>query len=132
MIILSGADIVLPDRILSPGTVAIDGDVIVEVAPGAAGVGRSERIDVSNHFVVPGFIDVHMHGVEGTDTLDDEHAIRTIAERLPRFGVTAFCPTSIACSPPVLRRLLAAVRQSRTHPVASSARVLPAHLESNF
>jgi N-acetylglucosamine-6-phosphate deacetylase len=84
------------------------------------------------HFVVPGFIDVHMHGVEGTDTLDDEHAVRTIAARLPRFGVTAFCPTSIACSPAVLRRFLVGIRESRTHPVALSARVLPAHLESNF
>jgi N-acetylglucosamine-6-phosphate deacetylase len=73
-----------------------------------------------------------MHGVEGIDTLDDEQAVRTIAGRLPRFGVTAFCPTSIACSPAVLRRLLAAVRESRTNPVASAARVLPAHLESNF
>jgi N-acetylglucosamine-6-phosphate deacetylase len=131
MIILSGADVVLPDRILSPGTVAIDGEVIVEVTPGLA-ANAAERIDVAGHFIVPGFIDVHIHGVEGTDTLDDEHAIRTIAERLPRFGITAFCPTSIACSPPVLRRLLAAVRESRIHPVPASARVLPAHLESNF
>jgi N-acetylglucosamine-6-phosphate deacetylase len=132
MIILSGADVVLPDRIVSPGTVAIDGELIVEVSPGTRATGGDERIDVADHFIVPGFIDVHMHGVEGTDTLDDEQAVRTIAARLPRFGVTAFCPTSIACSPAVLRRLLAAVRESRTNPVASAARVLPAHLESNF
>jgi N-acetylglucosamine-6-phosphate deacetylase len=132
MIILSGADVVLPDRIVSPGTVAIDGELIVEVSPGARAPGADERIDVADHFIVPGFIDVHMHGVEGIDTLDDEQAVRTIAGRLPRFGVTAFCPTSIACSPAVLRRLLAAVRESRTNPVASAARVLPAHLESNF
>jgi N-acetylglucosamine-6-phosphate deacetylase len=132
MIILSGADVVLPDRIVSPGTVAIDGELIVEVSAGARGNGADERIDVADHFIVPGFIDVHMHGVEGIDTLDDEQAVRTIAGRLPRFGVTAFCPTSIACSPAVLRRLLAAVRESRTNPVASAARVLPAHLESNF
>jgi N-acetylglucosamine-6-phosphate deacetylase len=132
MIILSGADVVLPDRIVSPGTVAIDGELIVEVSPGARAPGADERIDVADHFIVPGFIDVHMHGVEGTDTLDDEQAVRTIAARLPRFGVTAFCPTSIACSPAVLRRLLAAVRESRINPVASAARVLPAHLESNF
>jgi N-acetylglucosamine-6-phosphate deacetylase len=132
MIILSGADVVLPDRIVSPGTVAIDGELIVEVSPGARATGADEWVDVADHFIVPGFIDVHMHGVEGTDTLDDEQAVRTIAGRLPRFGVTAFCPTSIACSPAVLRRLLAAVRESRTNPVASAARVLPAHLESNF
>jgi N-acetylglucosamine-6-phosphate deacetylase len=77
---------------------------------------------------------VHVHGVEGIDTLDSEDAIRAIAERMPRFGVTAFCPTSIACSPMVLRRLLTAVRQSKRDrgQDSSSARVLPAHLESNF
>ena len=53
---------------------------------------------------------------------------------MPRFGVTAFCPTSIACSPVVLRRLLTAVRESKRDrgPDSSRARVLPAHLESNF
>jgi len=133
MIILTGADIVLPDRILSPGTVAIDGEIIVEVISGPRAVTTDERtMDLAGHFVVPGFIDVHVHGVEGTDTLDDEHAIRRMADRLPRFGVTAFCPTSIACTPSVLRRLLTAVRECRTSPTPSASRVLPAHLESNF
>jgi hypothetical protein len=31
MIVLSGAEIVLPDRILTPGTVVIDGDRIAEI-----------------------------------------------------------------------------------------------------
>jgi N-acetylglucosamine-6-phosphate deacetylase len=133
MIILTGADIVLPDRIMSPGTVAIDGEIIVEVSAGARAVTTDDRsTDLAGHFVVPGFIDVHVHGVAGTDTLDDEHAIRRMADRLPRFGVTAFCPTSIACTPSVLRRLLTAVRECRTSPMPSASRVLPAHLESNF
>lgn len=133
MIILTGADIVLPDRILSPGTVAIDGETIVEITPGPRAIDvHDHTTNLGGHLIVPGFIDVHMHGVHGTDTLDDEHAIRVIAEQLPRFGVTAFCPTSIACTPSVLRRLLTAVRECRTNPSSLSARVLPAHLESNF
>jgi N-acetylglucosamine-6-phosphate deacetylase len=133
MIILTGADVVLPDRILSPGTIAIDGETIVEVSAGAQAITSSgQDVDLGGHFIVPGFIDVHVHGVQGTDTLDDEHAIRTMADRFPRYGVTAFCPTSIACKPSVLRRLLGAIRQCRTNPSPSASRVLPAHLESNF
>ncbi len=133
MIILTGADVVLPDRILSPGTIAIDGETIVEVSAGAQAVPSSgEGVDLRGHFIVPGFIDVHVHGVQGTDSLDDEHAIRTMADRFPRYGVTAFCPTSIACKPSVLRRLLGAIRECRTNPSPSASRVLPAHLESNF
>src|SRR4029434_4506012 len=46
--------------------------------------------------------------------------------------VTAFCPTSIACSPVVLRRLLTSVGAARRAGRSRGARVLPAHLESNF
>jgi N-acetylglucosamine-6-phosphate deacetylase len=133
MILLSGADVVLPDRVFGPATVALEGDRIAEVASGTRRGGTGAvHVDLSNHYLVPGFIDVHVHGLEGTDTLDGEEAIAAMASRLPRFGVTAFCPTSIACAPAVLRRMLAAIRRARTTVVAGAARVLPAHLESNF
>jgi N-acetylglucosamine-6-phosphate deacetylase len=51
---------------------------------------------------------------------------------MPRHGTTAFCPTSIACTPDVLRRLLSAIAALRARREPSQARVLPAHLESNF
>jgi N-acetylglucosamine-6-phosphate deacetylase len=51
---------------------------------------------------------------------------------MPRFGVTGFCPTSIACDPSSLRRMLSEVRSARTTRPPGGARVLPAHLESNF
>ena len=35
MIVLSGAELVLPDRILTPGTLVIDGERIAEIRPGA-------------------------------------------------------------------------------------------------
>jgi N-acetylglucosamine-6-phosphate deacetylase len=46
--------------------------------------------------------------------------------------VTAFCPTTVACTPAALRGVLAAVRDARVAPDRRAARVLPAHLESNF
>jgi N-acetylglucosamine-6-phosphate deacetylase len=133
MIHLSGADLVLPDRVVAGGTIVIDGDRIADVRPGGsleAGSDLALRFD--NHYIVPGFIDVHVHGVEGMDTLDGGSAIASIAERLPRYGVTAFCPTSVACDPAALRSMLAGVRLARTTRPPGGARVLPAHLESNF
>ena len=135
MIVLSGADLVLPDRIVSPGTLVIDSGRIVEIRPDAAG-GRGGDGHVHfafhRHYIVPGFIDVHVHGVEGVDVLDDGDAVAGIAGRLPRFGVTAFCPTTMACPPDRLRRVLEQVRDVRKTPPVHAARVLPAHLESNF
>jgi N-acetylglucosamine-6-phosphate deacetylase len=127
---ITGAAVVLPDRVLDPGRIVIDGDRIVEVTPDTRG--SRGTLHLPQHLVVPGFIDVHVHGVEGSDSLDGIGAVRAIAKRLPRFGVTAFCPTSVACDPDTLRDLLAEIRELRAHPDAYASRVLPAHLESNF
>jgi N-acetylglucosamine-6-phosphate deacetylase len=133
LIFLTDADIVLPDRVLSRGTIVIDGDRIIDVVQEAPATSPSDlRVDLRDHLVVPGFIDVHVHGVEGTDSLDGNGAIARIASRLTRYGVTAFCPTTVACSPADLRTVLTGVRSARLSPPAGAARVLPAHLESNF
>jgi len=125
--------VVLPDRVASNLTIVIEGDRIVDLIAGPHAVGPAdERKDLRGHFVVPGFIDVHVHGVLGVDVMDDASAVHTVARHLPRFGVTAFCPTSVACSPEALATFLAAVGEARMHRDPGAARVLPAHLESAY
>ena len=108
MIVLSGAELVLPDRILSPGTLVIEGGRIADIRPGGA-QGRAtgghppSLFAFHGHYIIPGFIDVHVHGADGLDSLDEGDAVRSIAARLPRYGVTAFCPTTVACAPDALR-----------------------------
>src|SRR5579862_3305494 len=156
MIVLSGAALVLPDRILSPGTLFIDGDRIADIRSGDSAGGHPHPLFAFHgHYIVPGFVDVHVHGVEGVDSKastrfhrvvdvhvhgvegvdsldDDDNAVKSIAARLPRYGVTGFCPTTVACGPDELRSVLKQVRDARAWPVPRGARVLPAHLESNF
>jgi N-acetylglucosamine-6-phosphate deacetylase len=131
-LVLSGGDLILPGRMLASATLVIEDDRIADIAAGAVAGGPADAtIDCRDCYVAPGFVDVHVHGVEGVDSLDGSDAIGEIARRLPRFGVTAFCPTSVACAPSALRLMLAAVRAARSGP-PDGARVLPAHLESNF
>ncbi|HTM02215.1 MAG TPA: N-acetylglucosamine-6-phosphate deacetylase [Vicinamibacterales bacterium] len=131
--ILTGGSVVLPDRV-TKAHVAIHGRHIASVDDGwASGVrGDVQIIDIAGGYVLPGFIDVHVHGIEGHDTLDGGDVIAAIAAKLPRYGVTAFCPTTVACAPESLRDVLAQVARARQGVAPRSARVLPAHLESNF
>lgn len=132
MIVLSGADLVLPDRIVQSGTLSIDDGRIVAIETSPVAAGATETGILHDHTIVPGFIDVHVHGAVGIDTLDDGDAIAQLSAVLPRYGVTAFCPTTVACAAADLRRVLEQVKHCRQQPVAAGARVLPAHLESNF
>ena len=129
MIVLSGADLVLPGGVQSRATLVIDGERIADVSSATASPASSTPLD--GHIIVPGFIDVHVHGVEGIDALDGSDATAAIARRLPKFGVTAFCPTTVACGPARLRHVLESVARLRGA-IDAAARVLPAHLESNF
>jgi N-acetylglucosamine-6-phosphate deacetylase len=133
MIVFAGAVLVLPDRVIDAGSIVVDDGRIESIHQRAIDKpAGATYLDLAGHIIVPGFIDVHVHGVEGVDVLDDQQAVARVAALLPKYGVTAFCPTSIACPPEKLSALLAGVQAARAARAPGSARVLPAHLESNF
>jgi N-acetylglucosamine-6-phosphate deacetylase len=132
-VFLSGADIVQAGQIVSGRAIVIEGERIVDVTAGSPAPGSGERrIDCAGALIVPGFVDVHVHGAAGADVLDGPGAVAAVAAHLPRWGVTAFCPTTVACGPDALRTFLVDVGRARADRPDRSARVLPAHLESNF
>ncbi|MFE2263408.1 N-acetylglucosamine-6-phosphate deacetylase [Streptomyces griseosporeus] len=59
-LILSGATVVLPTGPVESGQVVVDGTRISAAAPENAQV-----VDVSGHYLVPGFVDLHNHGGGG-------------------------------------------------------------------
>ena len=132
MLVVTAADIVLRDRV-QRGTIVVEGDriAVIEGEP-RRWPDDASRIDARNHFVLPGFVDLHVHGILGHDVLDEGDPLGPIAAALTHFGVTTFCPTTVACRPQALRRVLTQVERHRSHRQADSARVHGAHLESNF
>lgn len=53
-------------------------------------------IDAENLYVIPGLIDIHIHGAYGHDFCDnDRNGLMTIAKYLKQNGITSFCPTSM-------------------------------------
>jgi N-acetylglucosamine-6-phosphate deacetylase len=59
--VLAGARVVLPTGIVPDGRVTVDGTRVAADAP----QGTARVIDVSGHWLVPGFIDIHNHGGGG-------------------------------------------------------------------
>src|SRR3954453_4586777 len=95
-IFLSGASLVLPDRIVAGRTIVIEGGRIIDLSEQPAAAGPNDiRFELPGHFIVPAFIDVHVHGVGGRDSLDSPEALGEIAMSLPRYGIASFCPTSV-------------------------------------
>ena len=129
MVRLRGGTVVGPDGLVEGGALVMADGVITEIAPGAGW--SDDDIDCTGGWVLPGFIDTHIHGLHGVDVLDDGEAVARVAAALPQYGVTGFLPTSVACGPDVLGAFLAAVAAA-ARPAPGAARVLGAHLESNF
>ncbi len=112
--ILSGADLVLPDRLLSPGSVVIEGGRIADIVPGARSrPGRTRAVDLARAATSsPASSTCTCTASTALDTLRGGATSSPASpRRLPRYGVTAFCPTTIACAPEALRTLLRAVRR---------------------
>ncbi|MDC2959694.1 N-acetylglucosamine-6-phosphate deacetylase [Streptomyces gilvifuscus] len=75
--VLAGARVVLPTGVVHDGRVIVDGTRIVGAAPEDADV-----VDVTGHWLVPGFVDIHNHGGGGASftsgTVEDVlHGIHT-------------------------------------------------------
>ena len=91
-----------------------------------------EEIDLAGDYLLPGFVDVHIHAFRGHDTMQGEAAIRQMAKELFREGVAAFLPTTMSASLEDTRAALEGVRAVMERPDARAAKVLGAHMEAPF
>jgi len=79
VIALSGGDLVLPDRIMTGGALLLDRGRIAAVESTRIDTAGATIVDATGCYLVPGFIDVHVHGVDGHDTLDGGRSVAEIA-----------------------------------------------------
>lgn len=135
-------------RCIVPGAAGafevVDGQVLLYDADGIAGlmpeadfaagdaIAAEEVIDAGGRYVAPGFLNVHIHGCKGSDTMDaTQEALGAMQAFLPRTGVTSFLPTTMTCAWQQIAAALTAVRTAMQTPRAG-AQVLGAHMEGPF
>src|SRR5262245_2909395 len=92
-IVFQGGGIILPDRILEGAAVRVEGERIAAVgSPSSHG---AETIDLTGGYLVPGFVELHVHGGDGSDFMDGTpEAFRTICRAHARHGTTSLLPTT--------------------------------------
>ncbi|WP_062354296.1 N-acetylglucosamine-6-phosphate deacetylase [Bacillus kwashiorkori] len=85
-------------------------------------------------YVAPGFIDVHIHGANGADTMDaTTEAIDTMAQALVKEGTTSFLATTITQEKSAIERALENVADYvKNHNKRGKAEVVGIHLEGPF
>src|SRR4030095_6187989 len=123
--LLKNANVVLPDREVQASVLIADGK-IASLEGGSA----DEEIDLAGATLLPGFIDVHIHGAVGVDVMDATSAdLRKVSEYLASQGVTSWVPTFVPASDENYASAIAAISESMDGP---GARVLGVHYEGPF
>lgn len=102
--------------------------------------GRLQRIDgkpvdpASNDAprILPGFIDLHVHGGGGADAMQGAAAVATLARTHARFGTTSLLATTMTAPDAEIRRVLGEIGEFIATGEAHGARVLGVHLEGPY
>jgi N-acetylglucosamine-6-phosphate deacetylase len=90
-------------------------------------------LDASGCTVLPGFLDVHVHGAMGADTMDaDPAALAHMARFAAHHGVTAFLPTTMTADAAATLAAVQAVAAVGERPHPNGATSLGVHLEGPF
>lgn len=92
-----------------------------------------EQIQLQGELVLPGFIDLHIHGYHGFDTMDGTvESIQHISRALLQNGVTSFLPTTMTMPKEKITKALEAISAVQNSSWNGGARVLGAHMEGPF
>ncbi|GFE22770.1 N-acetylglucosamine-6-phosphate deacetylase [Streptomyces libani] len=113
--ILAGARIARPSGVVERGRITVEGGLIgdvhsrdVDLAEGVSG----SVVDLTGHLIVPGFVDVHVHGGGGGSfsSADPEECL-TVVETHRRHGTTSMVASTVTGELPDLARQAAVLAE---------------------
>ncbi|MEI4789404.1 N-acetylglucosamine-6-phosphate deacetylase [Bacillus sp. FJAT-53060] len=136
-LLLSNIHIVTKTEIIEHGFVGLrDGKIdYISTSPPT---GNYEKVYISreNFYLLPGMIDIHIHGGYGADMMDaTPEAMNTLADSLPSEGTTSFLATTITKNHQEIEQALKNIarwKQYNAEKAGSQAQCLGIHLEGPF
>ena len=103
----------------------------IEAIEGTA-ITEDEARGGSEPIVLPGFVDLHVHGGGGADVMDGGDAVATVARTHARHGTTSLLATTMTAPAAELASALAALAPHVRVRPAGAACVLGVHLEGPY
>ena len=137
-ILLRNARIVFGEGTIETANLLIDGDRFVGILDSSEPLPpASSVVDLTGMTLFPGFIDIHIHGAVGVDTMsaaaEDLHQVSVF---LARSGITGWLPTLVPDSPSRYQRATKAIDDLIANQKSGSsglgARALGVHYEGPF
>src|SRR5262245_24674847 len=129
MLVFQGR-IVIPDGIVEDGQLLVQDGRIAAIRRGGRVPRNATVVDAGRGWIVPGFVDIHVHGGDGADYMDGTAAAVITANRAHLLrGTTTIFPTTTTGTPAQVRRMLDACLQVRkSWTAADGARIGGVHL----
>lgn len=142
--LIYNVSIVTPEATIKKGWIAFTNGKIESIGSGDGteklealtlapdGIESVQIIDGQGGFVLPGFIDVHVHGGYGHDFMDaDAEGLDSITRFHAQHGTTGMLATTVTASKPDLDQVLQRVQAYREKEMPF-AQLLGVHLEGPF
>src|SRR6266446_493165 len=126
--ILTNARLIFPDGIRDGLEVVVHDGKIDAIRPAARARGK-DVVDLAGNYLAPGFVDLHVHGALGRDTMEGlAEAFRAICDFHATGGTTSLLLTTATAPIEKIVQILRAVRDCRS----STSAIAGVHVEGPF
>lgn len=95
------------------------------------GIEPDEKV-TAGRLILPGFVDLHVHGGGGVDVMEGAEAVRTMARFHARHGTTTLLATTVTADVPAIQAAFRGIRAAMAEPAPDGAEILGVHLEGPF
>ena len=111
--VIINAKIVLLDKVIDNGYVVVNDGLIKEIKKGKY-QGNDDAFDAQGKILMPGFIDVHVHGSCGIDFMDaDVQDYQIISRSMYEEGVTTFLATTLTSGIDSMLKVAKTVKEAK-------------------